>query len=230
MNLKKIIAQQKILSRKYAAFLKLHSNGIQDIKAISNEQQFLRYNFSNIKTLEDLMEAIHKIRHKGLNKAGKYKRCLLCKKILANIDFSSEEPADILPKFGNLLTVLEHGVQEEKNIIEHKKNPSQNDLTRWALKDAVLAYYQGLNIPPDKPIVESRFDERLVTELAPDFDIIAKIWMQKLDELKRRNDKYSLNLDEFDKAEADLITEMRGSAFEKQLDRYREEWMKKLPR
>ena len=54
--------------------------------------------------------------------------------------------------------------------------------------------------------------------------------MKKLDELKRRDDKYTLMEEEFDKAEADLLEGMRGSAFEKQLDRYREEFMQKLAR
>jgi hypothetical protein len=229
-TLKKIIAQQKTIARKSIAYAKLLSGDSQYTRANSNDKQFLKYNFGKVATLDELMNVIHTIRHNGLNKAGKYKRCTLCKNILASIIDLDEKPIDILPKFGNLLAILEQEVNEENNNLSRKHLPSQNDLTRWALKNAVLAYYKNLNVPVDKPIIESRFDDRLVTELAPDFDVIAKIWIEKLDELKRRDDRYSLNMDEFDKAEADLKEAMRGSAFEKQLDRYREEWMAKLPR
>jgi len=125
---------------------------------------------------------------------------------------------------------LKQEVADEKAIVERKRSPSQNDLTRWALKDAVLAFYQGLNLPENTVIVDTLYDDRLITKLAPDFDVIANIWMEKLDELKRKDDKFALDYDEYDKAEADLADGMRGSAFEKQLDRYREEFMQKLKR
>ncbi|MFA5024043.1 MAG: hypothetical protein WC523_03765 [Patescibacteria group bacterium] len=227
MNLKKIIAKQKALSRKIIASGKINS---VDLLTISNEKSFLNSDFGNIKNVESLMEIIHTTRHNKISKAGRYTRCKLCKKIVADITQQETPLSDILPKMGNLLSILEKEALDEKANIEAMKMPSQNDLTRWALKDAVLAYYQGLNFPPDKPIVESRYDDRLIDELAPDFDIIAKIWLQKLDELQRKNDQYTLNTNEMDKAEADLSEKMQGSAFEKQLDRFREEFMAKLPR
>lgn len=145
-----------------------------------------------------------------------------------NIDTNLEN--ELKPKFGNLISVLEREVFNEKNKIENKNFPSQNDLTRWALKDAVLSYYQGLNIPEDMIVVDTLYDDRLISKLAPDFDIIAQIWMEKLNRLLYHTDKYALEKDEIDKAESDLADGMRGSAFEKQLDRYREEFMKKLKR
>lgn len=230
MNIKKIISKQKSIARKNIAAINLRPLTSNGVSIASNDRAFLKLNFSKIQTLESLMSAIHNVRHKGISKAGKYTRCKICRAIMTEIQMEPNEVADILPKFGNLLAVLEKEVAEERNYIEVKRTPSSNDLTRWALKDAVLAYYQGLNMPAETPIVESRYDDRLVDDLAPDFDVIANIWLQKLDELKRRNDRYTLNLDEFDKAEADLNDGMRGSAFEKQLDRFREEFMKKLPR
>jgi|SRR5271157_4499435 len=224
MNLKKIIAQQKARSRKIVAAAK-----IAKTKDAENEQLFLSCDFSKVKTLEELMSIVHTAKHKKTSKAQKYTRCKLCKQVMAEIQ--QETPvADILPKFGNLIAVLEKEVATEKAFIESKQLPTQNDLTRYALKDSVLAYYQSMKFPIDKPIVESREDNRLIDELAPDFDKIAQIWFVKLDELKRRNDKYTLNEDEFDKAEADLSETMQGSSFEKQLDRYRIEWMAKLPK
>lgn len=227
MNIKKIVSYQRALARKSIASAKLQPLTSKSVDVVSNERQFLKSNFSKAKTIEDVMSIVHKFRHKGLNKAGRYTRCKLCKKIIADIQ---EQINDVLPKFGNLIAILEKEVADEKTQMESKYMPSQNDLTRWALKSAVLSYYQGLNIQPDAPIVESRYDDRLTDALAPDFDVIAKIWLQKLDELKRRNDKYTLNADEVDKAESDLFDGMQGSAFEKQLDRYREEFMNKLPR
>jgi predicted outer membrane lipoprotein len=179
--------------------------------------------FSNIKTAEELLRLVH-IRHGG-QKDG----CSSCVKLAA--EFVEElEQLDILPRFGNLLFVLEEEANREKSELESKRSPSQNDLTRWALKDAVLAYYQGLNYPEDMPVVENRYNDRLITDLAPNFSAISNLWLERLDELKRRQDKYTLILEEFDKAENDLYDGMRGSAFEKQLDRYREEFMKKLMR
>jgi hypothetical protein len=167
--------------------------------------------------------------------------CSICKKIFAELSIELPgAPAqtidpeinkdDIIPCFGNLIQVLKEEVEIEKSKIESKYMPTQNDLTRWAIKESVLIYYQNLNMPPDLPVMVNRFDDRLKIELAPDFDVIARIWMEKLDELQRRDDKYGLTMEEFDKAEDDLMNGMRGSAFEKQLDRYREEFMQKLVR
>ena len=228
MDIKKIIARQKAISRKIIASNKIRDKSGSD-NIVSGEKLFLKYNFGKIATIEKLMEIIHNTKHKKVSKAQKYTRCKLCKKIAEEMQ-QENQIADILPKMGNLISVLEQEVVLEKAKVESKALPSQNDLTRWALKDSVLANYQGLAFPIDKPIVESRYDNRLIDELAPDFDVIAKIWFQKLDELQRRNDKYTLNTDEFDKAEVDLSSGMQGSAFEKQVDRYREEFMEKLPR
>ena len=225
MNIKKAIVHQKIDARKFLADIKLWDwipLG-QEIIIQANEKNFLAYDFSRVKSFADLMTVVHKIRHKGISKAGKYTRCKLCRKI-------AEEILDIVPKFGNLIDVLSKEVEAERSIMAKKSVPSQNDLTRLALKDAVLEYYKNKNYPSDYPIVESRYDDRLIDALAPDFDVIAKIWIRKLDTLKRRNDKYTLNTDEQDKAERDFLDGMRGSAFEKFLDRYRIEFMAKLPR
>jgi hypothetical protein len=164
-----------------------------------------------------------------------------CKNIIAELGIElpgapaqtadpEKDDSDILPRFGNLLGILRQEVAMENTKIERRRMPSQNDLTRWALKKVVLDFYEKIGLPPDTPVVVNRFDDRLITELAPDFDVIADMWIEELDKLYRRDDKYGLIMEEIDKARLDLDDGMRGSAFEKQLDRYREEFMQKLVR
>ena len=226
MNIKRLIAAQKAEARKVIASDKIDvSESIDGLLA----KAFLEHDFGAVKTVDDLMEAIHTIKHQKSSKAKKHTRCKICRAL--RVELEQQTPiADILPKYGNLISVLEQEAAQQKAKVESKKNPSQNDLTRWALLDAVLAYYQGLEFQSDRPIVESRYDNRLIDELAPDFDVIARIWLDKLDELSRRNDQFTLNRDEIDKAETDLAEGMRGSAFEKALDRYRIDFMAKLPK
>lgn len=232
MNIKKAILNQKIISRKIIAKLKLFFDKKSNVdEQILKEKKVLSYDFSNINSINDFTNIMHNIKHSGSKK-----QCNDCKKIIAEMtsDVSpvhlepEKEENNLVPKFGNLIAILEKNSINERNYIERKRMPSQNDLTRWALKDAVLAYYQGLNMPDDLPIVENRYDDRLIAELAPDFKNISSVWLQKLEELKYKDDKYGLTMDEYDKAESDLSEEMRGSAFEKQLDRYREDFMKQL--
>lgn len=248
-HLKLLIKNQKIASRKSIVRCEatLHKTAMAErhniLKKIKSEREFIAYSFEDIKTTRELINVIHELRHHNISKAGSYKDCLDCKTLMAEmsiklpeveeeiepvVDPNREEEAK--PRFGNLIAVLEQETADEKAIVESKNFPSPNDLTRWALKDAVLAFYQGLNIPEEAVIVDTLYDDRLITQLAPDFDVIAKIWIDKLGELIKRSDKYGLDYDEIDKAESDLADGMRGSAFEKQLDRYREEFMQKLKR
>jgi hypothetical protein len=246
-HLKLLISNQKIAARKCIARYEsqLHSissiNRDKILKRIKKEKEFLTYNFNNLQTIREIISIIHNFRHKGISKYSSYKDCLECKKALKSISTQLPEQNDIVnvdtnlenelkPKFGNLISILEQEVFDEKNKIESKNFPSQNDLTRWALKDSVLSYYQGLNIPENMVVVDTLYDDRLISKLAPDFDVIAQIWIEKLNRLLYNTDKYALEKDEIDKAESDLADGMRGSAFEKQLDRYREEFMKKLKR
>lgn len=144
---------------------------------------------------------------------------------IPSIDISEDE---LKPKFGNLLDLLQKELQSEAQKLEAKSLPSQNDLSRLALKSAVFDFYNEFDSAPDTIVVNNLHDDRLSVEFAPDFDVIAKIWFDKLDELKRRKDKYMLIDEEFDQAQDDLVDGMRGSAFEKRLDRYRQDFMKIL--
>ena len=237
LHLNLLIKAQKIAARKAIAQYEnsLHEKTGEDklktIKAIKEERDFLNTDFDNIDNIRDLIKKIHKLRHNNISKNSDYSNCAKCRNVLADASLAlPEKDKDLRPRFGNLIAVLEQEVADEKATIERKRLPTQNDLLRWALKDAVLSYYQGLNFPENFVVVDVLYDDRLTTRLAPDFDVIAEIWMTKLDELKRRKDKYALNPDEYDEADQDLSDGMRGSAFEKRLDRYREEFMKKLMR
>jgi len=96
MNIKKIIAKQKTISRKIIA-----SNKIRDKKdlddIVSNEKAFLKCSFGQINTIEGLMSLIHDTKHKKASKAQKYTRCKLCKKIAINavkIDHNTSRKID----------------------------------------------------------------------------------------------------------------------------------------
>ncbi len=246
LHLKLLILNQKIAARKAIVRheFDLHKKGVKRqylLDQIAAERKFLAHNFKYLYSTRQIIAIIHDLRHRGLSKNSTYNDCLECKKALEEVSIQLPEikPEPIIdpkreeelkPRFGNLMAVLGQEVADEKAKVESKHFPSQNDLTRWALKDAVLAYYQGLNIPENMVVVDTLYDDRLISKLAPDFDVIAKIWTDKLKELLYRNDKYTLDDDEIKKAEEDLADGMRGSAFEKQLDRYREEFMQKLKR
>lgn len=240
-----LILQQKIAARKSIAKLTSRLKSLRDeerlstTKVIEDERAFLNYDFSKVSNISDLVELIHKTRFNTRSKNTKYAALRVMAEEPINLPGApAENPTfnpdgDNKPMFGNLISVLEEEVTEELSRMDRQRLPSQNDLTRWALKDAVLAYYKGLNLPPNTQIVETVFDDRLVPKLAPDFDVVYGMWLDRLYNLTRRDDKYTLEPDEYDKAEKDVQvneTGMRGSAFEKQLDRYREEFMQKLKR
>jgi len=246
--IKSLIKIQKIAARKSIALqnVKISETNSHDqyslFRIIADERKFLTNNFGNIESISDFMNIVHEIRHNTASKTKNSADCIHCKKVLAEIAIElpgapaqyefeqNKEEEELRPRFGNLIATLQEEVQNEISNMERRRIPSQNDLTRWALKHAVLEFYQNLNEKDDVVVVDSLYDDRLITQLAPDFDVIYKIWMEKLDELQRRDDKYTLNTNEYDKAENDLLGGMRGSAFEKQLDRYRENFMQKLKR
>lgn len=224
--LRKIFAILKIEARKnignWELMLDDPNTGSDDKKAflaaIKSEREMMSKE-PNIKTVGEALDLIHTWKHSDTDK------CYVCDLYKAAL----EEP-DRKPRFGNLIELLQQEVDAEKSNVETKHLPSQNDLTRWALKSAVLEFYKNMNMPNDVVVVETQYDDRLVPQFAPDFDVIYRMWMEKLDLLQHRNDKYQVEPEEYDKAEGDLEGGMRGSAFEKQLDRFRDEFMNKLKR
>lgn len=243
--LTKIILQHKIASRKNIARLNFKMSKLNDSnKAIAEEiiigeKDFLSTRLCDINSMSDLVCIIDKTRAASLLLASEHPEIFISAEDAINLPGAPAESTDTNPDgdnkplFGALMGVLREEVVLEVSRMDSMGTPTQDDLTRWALKDAVLEFYQRLNLPPNTKIVETIFDDRLVPQLSPDFDVIYRLWMERLDVLVRRDDKYTLISDEYDKAELDIKdsdTGMRGSAFEKQLDRYREDFMQKLKR
>ncbi len=206
-------------------------------KVIADEKKFLEYDFSSAKKIEDVMDIIHSIRHASVNRNSHYFKCELCKKILAQVstplpgtnkELTKVDDDKIKIRYGNLIAILSKNVADEISKMQGKKMPSQNDITRWALKDAVLEFYKDFNEEESAIVVKNVGDDRLDLKFEADFDVIYKKWFDRLDKLQRRNDKYTLQIEEFDRAQEDLEQGMRGSNFEKQLDRYRKEFMEQL--
>lgn len=249
LHLKQLIKQQKIAARKSIAVKNIAVCRTKSpeqyvlLKEIADERRFLSSDFNNVYDIHDLMKIIHNTRHSKVAHLYEYIKCEYCKNVLANMSLTlpgapaqNEEPVvddeKVKPRFGNLISVLSEEINEDVNRMESMRTPSQNDITRWALKNAVLQYYKEMagknNIDDNSVIVDNLYDERLKTDLAPDFDNIYEKWLNILRDLTQREDKYALTVDEYIKAQNDLDDGMRGSAFEKQLDRYRKEFMDKL--
>ncbi|KKM82349.1 hypothetical protein LCGC14_1320450 [marine sediment metagenome] len=249
LHAKWLIKNQRIVARKSVAAyeIKLRDCDLGEryrlIKLIANEKRFLSLSFGGAKKIDDLLQIIHASRHFDLSNKSSHTDCMRCRKVIADMAIEmpgapaeqeykpdKEDEDTYKLRFGNLIAILKQEVSDEESRIESMRFPSQNDITRWALKKVVLNFYQGLNLPENVVVVDTLYDDRLRTELAPDFDVIYIAWMKELDALQRRNDEWALQSEEYDKAEADLEMGMRGSAFEKQLDRYREEFMQKFKR
>lgn len=185
-----------------------------------------------------------------LNKVAIRKNIATCNKLMKNADTESKyyyitniqikkdilkiaDKLETLPNLGKLRLVLEQELKNEEADLDSKVSPSENDLKRWALKSAVYDYY--MNLPYDLETVAvdyvgdltARRDDKDVdnsdVDLAPNKNKIYNIWMEKLAKLIR--DK-KISQYEFDEA-AERGTP-QGGAFEKQLLRFRTEFMKKL--
>lgn len=126
---------------------------------------------------------------------------------------------------GKLLNVLNEELKKEES--EFKINyPSQTDIERWALKFAVLEFYKNLNIPQDTIIIKDTNQNKTIHEYAPDTSKIYILWLNKLKDLTKRNDVNNFNINKYDE-NLDRGTP-QGGAFEKQLQRYREEFVSKM--
>ena len=155
-------------------------------------------------------------------------------KLLKKIAFNEAELANIaLPTLGKIRLVIEKDLKAEQHRLENDPAPSPNDLKRLALKSSVYEYYMDLNYNPDIVAVDYygamilRRDDKEVDktdfDLAPNKNDIYNRWMEKLSRLIREN---SLSKAEFD--ESIERGTPQGGAFEKQLDRYRKDFMKQL--
>jgi len=138
-----------------------------------------------------------------------------------------------LPVLGKFRLIVEKDLKEERRRLENDPTPSENDLKRLALKESFYEYYMDLNYDYETPVVDYygamnlRRDDQDVDmsdfDFAPNKNEIYQRWMDKLSRYIREE---RLSDAEFDEA-AERGTP-QGGAFEKQLDRYRQDIMKQM--
>lgn len=127
---------------------------------------------------------------------------------------------------GQFMGALEQDLKQEEANMQAKQVPTENDKSRWARKWSFLQYYKNLNLSPEIEITKTDGDDKTMRQLAPNKQTIYNMYIDKLEELRRRSDKYKLSDEEFNQA-LDGGTP-QGGAFEKWLERHREEIMNKL--
>ena len=122
---------------------------------------------------------------------------------------------------GRLISTLELLLSEEPT-----QTPSQTDLERLALKSAVLEYYKSLDLPGATIVIENINQPKTIHQFAPNKSVIYSIWLRKLAELTKANDSNQYSIPKYDEnVERGTV---RGGAFEKMLQRYREEFVSEM--
>lgn len=142
-------------------------------------------------------------------------------------------PTRALPNLGKLRMILEKELKEEETRFNNDAHQSDNDIKRLALKEAVLEYYNDIQCDPETIIVDFEGDMTLRRDnqetdksdfdFAPNKSEIYKKWMDKLGKYIREQ---KLSDAEYDEATDRGIPQ--GGAFEKQLDRYRKDFVKRI--
>ena len=197
-----------LIRKKIAALKKNGTNKAAMLKQVQAEKARL----TDIPPISRVLSTIHVAQHHG-----RQSKCEECIKL-------AEEAAKTIT-FGKLLGVLERLVQEEANR-NLSSSPSPTDIERWALKQAVLDYYRGLNLAPDTKIMEDLASYKTLPQFAPNTQAIYELWVRRLTDLTTRTDQ-----NRFDPKRLDRLQErgiVQGGALEKQLQRYREEFMKRV--
>jgi len=233
-----LVVQQRLDARKSIArcekmIKQLKSNDRHAIiKVMAVERAFLQFDFSGMSP-NKIWEKIAEIRHlkiaDALNSSGRLVKFAEMMPTVPGAPDAYVRP-NSMPKFNNLLNVLEQFFRVEDNRLQVDQRPSANDLKRWALKAAVLDYYKGLGVRPEQMtelnVADFVGSDLTTNMLTPNKDAIYNIWLQKLDNLTRSDDKYKLSMEEYD--EAIQRGAPKSGAFEKMLERYREDFMNEL--
>jgi len=228
MTLLDIIKQQKTEARRFIAKAELMLKNLNTsdreiiLKVIAVERAFINANVSSIK---DIMITRHSAIINILNKTD---NIIKFAEMMPSVPGAPEEYVrpNSVPTFSKLVDTLEHSLKQEEDSIVGDPRPSPNDIKRWALKSAVLDYYNSLSIDPMMKVTHGVGELVTVDALAPNKRSIYNIWLQKLEAQHRAEDKYKLSVDEYNEAIERGIPQ--GGAFEKLLDRYREEFMSEL--
>lgn len=142
-------------------------------------------------------------------------------------------PERPLPNLGKLRMILEEELENEQNQFDNDNHQSDNDVKRLALKEAVLDFYNDLPYDPETIVVDYEGDMTLRRDnqevdnsdydFAPDKNDIYVRWMKKL---KQYIKDFRLSEAEYD--ESLERGTPQGGAFEKQLDRYRKDFVRKM--
>lgn len=138
-----------------------------------------------------------------------------------------------MPNLGQLRAVLEKELQKEQQHFDNDTHQSDNDVKRLALKEVVLDYYNELPNDYETPVVDYEGDMTLRRDnqetdetdfdFAPNKNNIYSRWMDKL---QRYIKDGKMSPAEYD--EASERGTPQGGAFEKQLDRYRKDFVKQI--
>lgn len=125
------------------------------------------------------------------------------------------------PIFSDLISVLSDNV--EKEVKSYGNNPSITSFKRWAIKKATLDFYQETNIGVDTKIISTFGGDKLDSNFAPNQKQIYNKWLSILSDGVKNGNISDENFQE-------IATKGfgRGSSFEKQLDRYRESFVKDI--
>lgn len=202
------------LTIKYKSIIrkKIASLRFQESESSAREIKKLRNRLSNKLDSAEMIKILHLYDH-----SGDTKNCKKC------IKLANDTSVDI--SFGKFISTLQQLLTEEEASFKLQL-PSQTDIKRWALKWAVLEYYKSLQIPPQTRIIEDLTQNKTIHQLAPDSDVVYNLWTRKLSELARK-----LDANKFDVKQLDTVEDRgfgRGTAFEKQLQRYREQTIKRM--
>jgi hypothetical protein len=123
---------------------------------------------------------------------------------------------------GRLITTLEQLVAEEQAQYQNQA-PTQTGIERWALKSAVLDYYKGLGLPGTTKVIDDPTKLKTAREFAPDKKAVYGLWLKKLADLTKKDDVNQFAIPQYDQ-DVERGT-VQGGAFEKMLERYREEFV-----
>jgi len=131
-----------------------------------------------------------------------------------------------LPTLGHLRELLEKNSIAEGNMLQHNTSISANDIKRWALKSAVDEYYKLIQYNSMTPIVDAIGSLTTKREFAPNKEYVYKLYMNTLESMIARKDAYKLDPKVLEEISDKGIPQ--GGAFEKNIERYREEFMTQL--
>jgi len=190
LNDSEIIKEQKRIARKnIAKYSKLlnkleTSDRLYIIKAMASERKILNFQTNNQNSIDNFIKTINNIRYAEM---------------AIELPGAPAQNFNIQPvqrlNFGQFIAAIERDVNNEDAV--KKSNLTQTDINRWARKFSFLQYYLNLNKSPEEEITKADGDGKTIRDFAPNKDEIYKIYLDKLEELRRRSDHLKLDDQKF---------------------------------